>query len=162
MEAGNLWKRDGSSTLLTDYQGAAPPASKLMKFRIAVHTKKASEYEQLVMDMSTPDHPSYGNDMSGREVNDYLRPSRDVSDAVFSWLESEKVPEDSIEDDRDFIVFNVPIAQAERILDTHFYYFQHVETHITRIRTLQYSIPLSHDPTNHSLWNFSSSTPYCL
>lgn len=114
-----------------------------MKFRIAVRMERAVEFEQLVLDMSTPSHPNYGNHMTGREVKDFLRPSQQVSDAVLTWLQSENVPEDNIEDDGDFVTFIVPVAQAERMLDTQFYYFEHVETKIIQIRTLQYSIPSS-------------------
>ena len=114
-----------------------------MKFRIAVHVEQAAEFEQAVIDMSTPGHPTYGHHMEKNEMKEYLRPSADVSEAVLSWLESEQVPSDNIENDGDWITFIVPVAKAESMLDTHFYYFQHKETQVTRIRTLQYSLPTS-------------------
>ncbi|ERF71269.1 hypothetical protein EPUS_05321 [Endocarpon pusillum Z07020] len=124
-------------------QGAAPAASTPLKLRIAVHQPRQAEFEQLVIDMSTPDHPSYGQHMKRDQMKAFLRPSKEVSEAILGWLRSEGVPEADIEDDGDWINFKVAVGKAESMLNTHFYYFQNKDAGIQRIRTLQYSIPLA-------------------
>ena len=96
----------------------------------------------MVVDMSTPGHPSYGNHMKRDELKAFLRPSAEVSHAILSWLESEKIPSDNVEDDGDWISFIVPVSQAEGMLDTEFHNYHHISG-VSRIRTLGYSIPKS-------------------
>ena len=112
-----------------------------MKFRIAVNSGKNSEFEKRVIDMSTPGHHTYGKHMRHSEMKEFLQPPSDVSNAIKDWLAAEQVPADNVEDDGDWISFIVPIGQAESMLDAHFYSFKHKETGVTRIRTLQYSVP---------------------
>src|SRR6266536_5575141 len=84
-------------------QGDAPPASKLIRFRIAVRQQqKSTLFEQRVIDMSTPDHATYGQHMKRDELKAFLKPSLEVSEAILSWLNAEGVPDKHIEDDGDW------------------------------------------------------------
>ncbi|KAL2000918.1 hypothetical protein VTN02DRAFT_2455 [Thermoascus thermophilus] len=103
--------------------------------------EKAATFEQMVIDLSTPGHRTYGKHMKLQEIKDFLRPRFEVSQSVLSWLSSEGVPEGSIENDGDWIKFVVPVEQAERILKTRFYYFHDDVSKVTSIRTLEYSVP---------------------
>lgn len=95
----------------------------------------------MVIDMSTPDHPNYGQHMKRDQMKAFLRPSTEVSSAILSWLHSEGIPDKDIEDDGDWITFKVTVAEAESMLNTHFYYYHNKDADIRKIRTLQYSIP---------------------
>jgi tripeptidyl-peptidase-1 len=119
----------------------AAPASELVRFRLAMNQERAGEFEQRVIDMSTPGHSSYGQHMKRDDVRAFLRPSEEASDKVLSWLKSENVPAASIENHGNWVTFTVPVSQAERMLRTRFYAFQHPETDTTQIRTLEYSVP---------------------
>ncbi|MCJ1257174.1 polynucleotide 3'-phosphatase [Lignoscripta atroalba] len=99
-------------------QGDAIPASKLLKFRIALKQQNAFEFEQHVLDISTPDHPKYGQHMSRGELKRMLRPSSDATKSIMGWLEAQGVSAASIEDDGDWINFHVLTVEAERILNT--------------------------------------------
>lgn len=122
-------------------RGLAPAASKLLSLRLAIRQEKAATFEQMVIDLSTPGHRTYGKHMKLQEIKDFLRPRFEVSQAVLSWLRSEGVPEGSIENDGDWIKFVVPVEQAERMLKTRFYYFHDDVSKVTGIRTLEYSVP---------------------
>lgn len=122
-------------------KGVAPAASKLLSLRLAIVQERAAEFEQMVIDLSTPGHEMYGKHMKREEIKDFLRPASAVSQAILAWLESEGVPEDSIEDDGDWIKIIIPVQQAERLLKTRFYYFHNPANKVTRIRTLEYSVP---------------------
>ena len=99
-------------------RGDAVPASKALHFRIAVKQENAYEFEQHVIDISTPGHAKYGQHMSHQELKRALRPSTDATDAITGWLKGEGVASKSIEDDGDWINFYVTAAEAERIMDT--------------------------------------------
>ncbi|KAJ9392146.1 hypothetical protein DTO063F5_905 [Paecilomyces variotii] len=122
-------------------RGTAPAASKLLCLRLAVRQDRAAEFEKLVIDLSTPGHEKYGKHLKQKEIKDFLRPASKVSQAILAWLESEGVPDDSIEDDGDWIKIVVPVHQAERMLSTRFHHFHHIDSRVTRIRTLEYSLP---------------------
>ncbi|KAJ5780513.1 Peptidase S8/S53 subtilisin/kexin/sedolisin [Penicillium paradoxum] len=122
-------------------KGGRPPASKLITFRLAITQNNAAEFEQKVIDLSTPEHPSYGRHMTRDEVNDFLRPSPAISDQIIAWLRSENVPASSINSNIYWITFTVPVSQAEQMLKTQFFYFQHQAQNSLAIRTLGYSVP---------------------
>lgn len=123
------------------HQGAAPPASKRLRFRIAVKLQNAFEFEELVVQISTPGHSKYGQHMKRDELKAMLRPSSDATSAIVGWLEAEGVPSADIEDNGDWINFYVSTIEAERILNTRFYYYSSSINGAEMIRTLQYSVP---------------------
>ena len=123
------------------HQGRAVPASKRLRFRIAVKQENAYAFEQHVIAISTPDHPKYGEHMQRDELKAMLRPSATASEAILGWLQAEGVKPADIRDDGDWINFIVHAAEAERILDTKFYYYSNSISHLERVRTLHYSVP---------------------
>jgi tripeptidyl-peptidase I len=103
-------------------QGNAPRASTLIRLRLAVRQEqKATLLEQRVIELSTPDHPSYGQHMTRSALKVFLKPSSEVAEAIISWLKAESISDDSIEDDGDWINFSAAVARMERTLNAHFY-----------------------------------------
>ncbi|KAJ5210691.1 Peptidase S8/S53 subtilisin/kexin/sedolisin, partial [Penicillium cf. griseofulvum] len=127
-------------------RGARPLASKLIKFRLAITRHKAGEFEQKVIELSTPGHASYGQHMKRDEVKKFLSPPPVISDQIIKWLRSETVPPGSINLDGYWISFTVPISQAEQILKTQFFYFHQQAQQSVAIRTLGYSVPRALHP----------------
>jgi tripeptidyl-peptidase-1 len=117
-----------------------PQPTKLVKFRLAITQSNAAEFEQKVIELSTPGHPSYGQYMTQDEVKDFLRPSPAISDKITAWLRSANTPANAINADGNWISFTVPISQAEQILETNFFYFHHPQQGAV-IGTLGYSVP---------------------
>ena len=101
------WKQEG-----------AVPASNRLHFRVALKQENAYEFEQHVIDISTPGHPKYGQHMSHQELKRALRPNSDATESIVGWLEAEGVPASDIVDDGDWINFYVQAAEAERIMNT--------------------------------------------
>ncbi|OAX84846.1 hypothetical protein ACJ72_00774 [Emergomyces africanus] len=127
-------------------QGPAPDKSMTLRFRLAVHQENEDSFYKRVLDISTPGSPLYGMHMGREEVKDFLRPPSDVSAQLLSWLTSRGVPSDNIKDDGSWISFHTTVEQAERLLNTSFYYFIDEESKDSRIRTLKYSAPSSIAP----------------
>ena len=97
-------------------QGPSVPASTALRFRLAVVQENAYDFEQHVINISTPGHPKYGMHMSREELKRRLQPSKSAKDSLLAWLDSEGVS--NIVDDGDWINFAVLATDAERIMDT--------------------------------------------
>ncbi|KAJ6133237.1 hypothetical protein N7471_008452 [Penicillium samsonianum] len=123
-----------------------PLVSKLIKFRLAITQNNAGEFEQKVIELSTPGHASYGQHMKRDEVKQLLGPSPAISDKIIAWLRSENVPASSINLDGHWISFTVPISQAEQMMKTQFFYFNQQDQQSVIIRTLGYSVPRALHP----------------
>lgn len=90
--------------------------------------------------------------MTSHEIKDFLRPDTHASQMILYWLESEGVSPKNIVDDGDWINFVVSVGQAERMLNTHFYYFfGGVSRNVRRIRALEYSVPARLRPYVHMI-----------
>lgn len=122
-------------------QGRSPPAAQRLRFRIALKQENAYQFEQHVLAISTPDDPKYGEHMSREELKAMLKPSSEASNAILGWLHAEGVSSSNIEDAGDWINFYVSATEAERIMDTKFYYYSNIHNGMERIRTLHYSVP---------------------
>lgn len=115
--------------------------SQTMKFRIAPKLDSLDGFNQMVIGLSTPGSPTYGQFMTRDQIKDIMRPAPDIPHSIRLWLIDEGVPEGAIEDTGDWVKFSVPIWQAEKILKTEFYDFQHADGGNVKTRTLQYSVP---------------------
>jgi tripeptidyl-peptidase-1 len=122
-------------------KGPAAPPSRLMKFHIAVHQEKAADFEQMVLDMSTPGNDNYGQHMKRDDVRALVRPSNHTMTKIMSWLESEDVSAESIESHGNWIEVTMAVCQAESLMKTKFYRYSNRKTHKHAIRTLSYSVP---------------------
>ncbi|CAL5866236.1 uncharacterized protein PFLUO_LOCUS443 [Penicillium psychrofluorescens] len=118
-----------------------PPASKRMTFYLAIAQTKTAEFERNVVELSTPGHPKYGQHMKRSEVDDFLRPSPDILSQILSWLESEHVPVETIQTNRNWIKFQAFVPQAEKMLKTRFFLYHNDASQTSAIRALGYSVP---------------------
>ncbi|PLB38421.1 peptidase S8/S53 domain-containing protein [Aspergillus candidus] len=120
--------------------------SKLMRFKLALNQEKPADFEQRVVDLSTPGHQEYGRHMSREVVSDFVRPFDQGTEKVVAWLEGEHVPAESIDVHGNWVEFAVDVAHAESILRTRFYRFYQEtvkdgEPRASVVRTLTYSVP---------------------
>lgn len=122
-------------------QGSRTPATKRLRFRIALRQENAFEFEQHLLAISDPDHPKYGEHLSRDELKAMLRPRSTASQSVLTWLQTEGVPREDIEDSGDWINFYTTTAAAERILNTKFFSYHNSVAGNRQIRTLEYSVP---------------------
>ncbi|KAB8260229.1 peptidase S8/S53 domain-containing protein [Aspergillus pseudonomiae] len=118
-----------------------PSPSKPIELQLAVHPEKVSEFEQRVIEISTPGNQNYGCHMSRDEIRNFLYPSDVAPQKVLSWLEAAHVPAASINNQAGWLSFTVSISQAEQLLRTRFYIFEHKKSKATIVRTLKYSVP---------------------
>lgn len=127
-------------------QVRTPAPETRVALRIALEHPNQELFEQTLLDVSTPDHPKYGQHLTGAELKYMLKPRDDSTDSVMSWLDSAKIPAADIKNDGEWINFRATVAQAEELLSTKFYVYKHNEDKKEMIRTLQYSLPSSVAP----------------
>lgn len=121
-------------------EGNKPSPSLLINFRLAIK-QPTKELNKAVIDISTPTHPRYGQHMKREELREMLRPDPAILSDILVWLRSENVPPDTIGVEGNWIKFQVPVSQAERMLKTRFSYYHDNTGQKTFIRTLSYSVP---------------------
>ncbi|KAI9755282.1 MAG: Phospholipase D1 [Chaenotheca gracillima] len=121
----------------------APEPEHRLPLRIAIKSDNLPFFEKTLLDLSTPDHPTYGKFLERHEMKALLRPTNRASKSVLNWLDASGIPAEDIEDDGEWVNFNASVSQAEKMLDTKFYWYQNSINQAERIRTLEYSVPAS-------------------
>jgi tripeptidyl-peptidase-1 len=121
----------------------APVPETRIHLRIALDQPNQELFEQTLLAVSTPDHPQYGQHLSGDELKALLKPRESSTDSILSWLQASNIPAADIENDGEWINFYVSVGTAEEMLSTKFYVYKHEVDQKELIRTLQYSVPPS-------------------
>lgn len=77
--------------------------------------------------VSDPSHERYGKHLTPAEVQDLVKPSREVLSDVHDWLESHGVDHAqlSYSPAKDWIKVRLPISDIERLLDTQYSVYEH-------------------------------------
>jgi len=121
--------------------GSRPSPSTFMTFRLSISQPNMAIFEHIVIDLSTPGHPSYGQYMGREEIQNLLRPETAISDQILAWLYSENVSPENVEANGNWVTFKVSASQAGRMLRAQYRYYHHHAMNSTVIRTLAYSVP---------------------
>jgi tripeptidyl-peptidase-1 len=101
-------------------------------------------FEQTLMEISTPDHPRYGQHLKRDELKDLIKPEAESSAAVLSWLGESGVAPADIKNDGEWINFVAPVSTAEKMMATTFKIYQNlVRKDVKKIRALHYSVPVA-------------------
>ncbi|KAJ6111815.1 hypothetical protein N7523_007876 [Penicillium sp. IBT 18751x] len=122
-------------------RGSKPLPSTLLTFRLAINQPNHTDFEQNVIDISTPGHRYYGQHMNREEIQKTLRPDNIVLNRILAWLDSEHVSPSKFKINGNWITFRTPVSQAERMMKTKYFNYHHQATNSTVLRTLGYSVP---------------------
>ncbi|WPH01630.1 subtilisin-like protein [Acrodontium crateriforme] len=118
------------------------PSSRKHLLRIAMNNPHHDKFERSLLEISTPDHPRYGQYLTREELKEMLRPLPEATAAVMDWLFDAGVEPDAINDKGECINVDIPMITAERLLATKFnVYSNKYQDSETIVRTLEYSIP---------------------
>lgn len=108
--------------------------------RIHLKQQNTEEFERRFLEISDPEHPSYGNFLSKDQVRLQLQPHEDAVTAVRTWLATNGVTKD-VRFDFDSVRFNISVSTAEKLLRARYQVFENVEDKRKLVRTLKYSLP---------------------
>ncbi|EAT82729.1 hypothetical protein HBI56_065640 [Parastagonospora nodorum] len=124
------WKMQGLAT-----------NEQIVKLQIALQQGDVAGFEQHVIDISTPSHPSYGAHYgSHEEMKRMIQPSSETVASVSAWLKAAGINDAEI--DSDWVTFKTTVGVANKMLDTKFAWYVSEEAKPRKVlRTLEYSVP---------------------
>ncbi|KAK2604112.1 hypothetical protein N8I77_007069 [Diaporthe amygdali] len=115
----------------------AEPTEKI-NLRVSLKQQNLDKFYDSLLQVSTPDHPQYGQHYEGHELRSLLRPSDESSAIAISWLQDNNVTD--IQDDGDYLMFRTTVGTANTLLDTQFDWYKGDEG-VQMLRTTRYSVP---------------------
>lgn len=114
-----------------------------VKLRVSLKQQNLDAFYEGLLQVSTPDHPRYGQHYQGHELRSLLRPAAEATAATVSWLRAHNVT--AIRDDGDYLFFQTDAATAGRMLDAQFAWYQYGDDDDAQepplLRTTRYSVP---------------------
>ncbi|CAO3565318.1 unnamed protein product [Mortierella alpina] len=114
------------------------PSSDTISLRIGLKLQNVERFQQMVIDLSTPGHPTYGQHMTQDEINGIISPSKESARLVLEWLKSSGI--DAVHDGQS-VKAEITIAQAQVLLQTRFNVYLNTLSSKKAIRTLSYRLP---------------------
>ncbi|KZT18916.1 subtilisin-like protein [Neolentinus lepideus HHB14362 ss-1] len=121
-------------------EGPAAPET-VLKLHVGLFSNNMAGLEKALYDVSTPASPIYGQHLSKAEVDEYVKPTDDTTNAVLDWFKSNNITATKDTPAGDWLSFSVPVSQANELFKADFTTFTHTSTGKQAIRTLSYSIP---------------------
>ena len=146
-----------------------PPAGMTIDLRVALKPHRENALIDALYEISDPNHSKYvtirvflyvnlliymrrfryGAHLSKEQVAELVAPHPDTLELVGAWLERYEVPSSAVSITHGggwLTIHQVPLTQANTLLDAEYQIYRHTETNETIIRTIGYALPASlHD-----------------
>ncbi|KAK3321723.1 Pro-kumamolisin, activation domain-containing protein [Apodospora peruviana] len=115
----------------------------ILPIRIGLKQSNLDTGHNLLMDISDPKSPNYGKHLTLEKVTSLFAPTDTSVDKVRSWLISAGVNETRLSQsvNKQWIQFDATVDEAERLLLTDYYVFEHVEAGVRNIACSEYHVP---------------------
>ncbi|KAI9506994.1 subtilisin-like protein [Russula earlei] len=115
---------------------------KVLPLRIGLAQQNLEQLEELLMTISNPDSPSFGQHWSPERVAEHFAPSEDTISTVKDWLTTEGFRGDSIRvsPSKGWIDVNATISEIEALLSAEYHVYTHPSGH-EQISCESYSLP---------------------
>ncbi|KAK0444466.1 tripeptidyl peptidase A [Armillaria borealis] len=120
-----------------------PPSNHIVELRIGLRQSDFDALERHLYEVSDPSHSRYGDYLSKGEVEDLVAPHPESLAAVDAWLSSYGLPESDYVHSpaKDWLTVKIPVILAEKMLDTKYHVWRHVDSGEYIVRTTSYSLP---------------------
>ncbi|KAL9614182.1 MAG: hypothetical protein Q9167_001334 [Letrouitia subvulpina] len=115
----------------------------LLPVRIGLTQSNLDIGPALLDEVSNPLSAKYGKHYTAEEVHEIFAPSKGSVDSVRSWLESTGVHPERISQstNKQWLQFDAATEEVERLLDTEYYHFEHLDSGKSNIACDGYSVP---------------------
>jgi len=104
-----------------------------LPMKIALKQSNLNKLDDYLMDVSSPDSGKYGKHWSHRKIADTFAPTEETHNAVREWLSSSGISKERIRASKSN-------AEAERLLNTEYYFYEHASGEPT-VACEQYDLP---------------------
>ncbi|KAJ3484128.1 hypothetical protein NLG97_g7136 [Lecanicillium saksenae] len=124
-------------------KGRAVARSAVISASIALKQKNVKEAEDLVLEISDPDSPKYGQHLTSEEIVDLFAPDKEDIDHVKAWLVASGVSAGSIQlsGSRGWMYFNTTAGQLGDMLHTQYHQYSARDASTIAIGADTYSLP---------------------
>ena len=142
-----------------------PSNSTTIDLHIALKPQSENALIEALYEVSSPSHPKhvspsllcapiysrefpfrcrYGKYLSREQTAELVAPDSETLENVTSWLKDSGIPSSSIstlQTGNWLKVINVPVYQANKLLEASYQHYRHTETNDTILRTMSYALP---------------------
>ncbi|KAF8256738.1 subtilisin-like protein [Lactarius quietus] len=121
-----------------------PAADTTIDLHIALKPQNENALIDSLNEVSSPDHPKYGEHLSKEQVSELVAPPTEVLDLVNAWLKHHRVRPSSISTKHGgswLTLIGMPVSRANDLLEASYQLYHHIETNTTVLRTLSYGLP---------------------
>lgn len=140
-----LVKHESRSSLPPNWEQAHRAHAEIqLPLRIGLAQPNIEHIGDLLLDVSHPQSKNYGKHWSAAQVADTFRPSVEALDGVRKWLVDEGIAHSRIRvsNSGGWVETNVTVAEAEQLLKTEYYVYNHIPTDAQHIgSSLGYHVP---------------------
>ncbi|KAF8073566.1 subtilisin-like protein [Lyophyllum atratum] len=116
---------------------------KVLPMRFGLTQQNLHRVEEMLLAVSHPESPTYGQHWSPAKVVDTFAPSHDTIGAVTDWLAVAGIPRERLRlsASKGWIELNATVAEAENLLNAEYHVYSHVESGDEQIGCESYSVP---------------------
>ncbi|KAF8175712.1 putative alkaline serine protease AorO [Mycena galopus ATCC 62051] len=136
------------------------PDDHLLSMTIALVQPNLAHGHDLLMEISHPDSPRYGQHLTHAEIIEIFAPADEAIAAVHEWLHSFDIPAQRIiiSQDRTQIEVSSFVGEIEDLLRTEYYAYEHWDTGRVTIASEEYHLPTHIQ--NHIEFVTPGTTPF--
>ncbi|KAN0112550.1 subtilisin-like protein [Hyaloscypha variabilis] len=115
----------------------------ILPMRIGLTQSNLDKGHDLLMEVSHPDSPKYGQYWTQEEVHDLFAPSEERAQAVRQWLETSGIDGSRIvhSNNKGWLAFDATVEEAEKLLLTEYYEHEHRHSSNVRVGCDEYHVP---------------------
>lgn len=134
-EKRDILPRGWSKTGKLDSRSTVP-------FKIGLAQSNLDKFDDLLMEVSDPKSPKYGQHWNAKQVAETFAPSPESDEAVRQWLKDAGITEDRLETSQSlgWLKFMATVEEAERLLQTEYNMYEH-ESGAPQVGCEKYHIP---------------------
>ncbi|RAK86276.1 alkaline serine protease AorO [Aspergillus costaricaensis CBS 115574] len=117
--------------------------SAMLPMRIGLAQSNLDRGHDLLMELSHPQSPRYGQHLSSEEVHDLFAPSNDAVENVRAWIESAGIAPSRISQsyNKQWLQFDAHASEVEQLLQTEYYIYSHADTGSSHVTCHEYHVP---------------------
>lgn len=102
-------------------------SDKILPMRFGLAQRNVDRIEDMLMEVSHPDSPTYGQHYSAAQIVDTFSPSKETIEAVTNWLTDSGFSRDRLRlaPNNGWIHINATVAEVEELLKTEYHVYSH-------------------------------------
>jgi len=120
---------------------SAVPLGRSLPVRIGLTQSNLDVGHDLLMEVSTPGSPKYGQHYSTEEIHDLFAPSIETVEAVSEWLKAAGITRFSQSINKQWMQFDAKVEVLEALIKAKYHEYKHVDTGAIHVACTEYHVP---------------------